>query len=221
MNKPGLRFVVQNHFWSFKAHHCCNIFLKKQVTCFKIVKRYIWSEAQSQDLRLQVYVTSFPLKAATCACLGIHCWRLSLTFVRHHLSFQILCLNQHKRKNSQYNQHQWTLRLRQWSDRQSCRLPLILTFVIFVFHTVLLSSLFNTVKQLAPYTGSYMSVFTCVSTVFWLVNSATCAMWPLLDSLEAIDQLDPFVFQPFQTLSISITLLWQKIEFPLMHFYVS
>lgn len=45
----------------------------------------------------------------------------------------------------------------------------------FFFSTVRLSSLLNTIKQLEPHTGSYMSVFTCVSTVFWLVNSATRA----------------------------------------------
>lgn len=49
--------------------------------------------------------------------------------------------------------------------------------------------------------------------LFWAYKKHYILMWPLLDSLVAIDQLDPFFFQAFQTLSISITLLWQKLNF--------
>lgn len=38
-------------------------------------------------------------------------------------------------------------------------------------------------------------------------------MWPPPDFLVAIYHLHPFVFQALQTLSISITLLWQKLNF--------
>lgn len=58
----------------------------------------------------------------------------------------------------------------------------------------------------------FMRMTTLFGVLFWMDNTKFL-MWPPLDSLEAIDQLVPFVFQAFQTLSISITLLWQKLNF--------
>lgn len=130
-------------------------------------------------------------------CVVIQYWRLARIFIAQYGRSTRSRVNQHKRRNNQY---MWSHRRTAASDSDCCR---------SFFLGVALSSTSGAARRCLR-----------VSTVFWQVSGPACAMRPLLDSLEAIDQSDPFVFQPFQTLSISITLLWQKIEFPLMHFYV-
>lgn len=87
-----------------------------------------------------------------------------------------------------------------------------------IIPSFLFSSQFAAVKQQAAVVHTYGPKCQCLCVwqlsfgLFW-ADRTTFLMWPPLDSLEAIDQLDPFVFQAFQTLSISITLLWHKLNF--------
>lgn len=88
---------------------------------------------------------------------------------------------------------------------------------VLCFHTAWFNTMERQTKlRSVAHKVLHVSVYVYVNFVlgcFERINSTAFVMWPLLDSLEAIDQLDPFVFQAFQTLSISITLLWQKLNF--------
>lgn len=117
--------------------------------------------------------------------------------------------------NQSEGKYNWWLRIR-WSGRCSCRLLLILCAAGSLCIVPLAHSWIRCNNKPISHKVLHVSVYVCVNFVlgcFERIQSVPFLIWPPLDSLEAIDQLDPFVFQAFQTLSISITLLWQKLNF--------